>query len=286
VGRVTAMEKTGESGFLSSYVARFVVDESFSGAVEGTEATVYTGMGGGDCGYPFVPGVSYLVYAFQQNGDGRLHAGICSETAPSVGAGGVLPELRAWRDHRRLDDLFGAVIQAPKGSGFDDLVESKPLAGVAVHAMGTRGDSYSAQTDAMGAFAFPSLPAGTYKVHSDLPVGFTILSGDLITDVTGGGAGCRLSQSVKPDGRIEGIVVDSAGKPMRGFVTIQPSDPHEAAEARRRGGLPGYNVAADGRFVLPLLPPRKIPLDVSSRDGAWRRFCHHVLLAGECRREH
>jgi hypothetical protein len=126
------MEKTGESGFLSSYAARFVVDENFSGAAAGSGATVYTGTGGGDCGDPFLPGVSYLVYAGQQNGDGRLHAGICSATAPAVGVGGVLPELRAWRDHRGLNDLFGVVIQAPKGSRFDDLLESKPLAGVTV----------------------------------------------------------------------------------------------------------------------------------------------------------
>lgn len=254
LGRVTAMEKTGEGGFLSSYAARFVVDEYFSGAPAGSEVTVYTGMGGGDCGYPFVPGVSYLVYAGQQNGDGRLHAGICSATAPAVRVGGVLPELRAWRDHRRLDDLFGVVLQAPKGSGFDDLVESKPLAGVTVQAIGMYGQSYSAQTDAMGAFAFPSLPAGMYMVRADLPVGLMLLSGDASADVAGEGSACALSRSAKPDGRIEGIVVDATGKPMRGFVTIQPSDPQEAAEARRRGGLPGYDVAADGLFVLPLLP--------------------------------
>jgi hypothetical protein len=194
------------------------------------------------------------VYADQQNGDGRLHAGICSATAPAVRVGGVLPELRAWRDHRRLDDLFGVVLQAPKGSGFDDLVESKPLAGVTAQAMGTHGQSYAAQTDAMGAFSFQSLPAGTYKVRAALPVGLTLLSSDASADVTGEGSGCALSQSAKPDGQIEGMVVDAAGKPMRGFVTIQPSHPQEAAEARRRGGLPGYDVAADGRFVLPLLP--------------------------------
>lgn len=248
------MEKTGESGFLTSYAARFVVEENFSGAVAGSEVTVYTGMGGGDCGYPFVSGVNYLVYAGQQNGDGRLHAGICSATVPAVGAGGVLPELRAWRDHKRLDDLFGVVIQAPKGAGFADLVESKPLAGVTVQAMGSRGQWYAAHTDAIGAFSFESLPAGTYKVSAALPVGLTLLSNDASAEVTGEGSGCALNQSAKPDGQIEGTVVDAAGKPMRGFVTIQPSDPQEAAEATRRGGLPGYDIAADGRFVLPLLP--------------------------------
>jgi hypothetical protein len=162
----------------------------------------------------------------------------------------VLPELRAWRDHRRLDDLFGVAIQAPKGAGFEDLVESKPLAGVTVRAMETQGQVYAAQTDGMGAFAFHSLPAGTYKVRAALPVGLTPLTSDASADVTGEGSGCALGQAAKPDGRIEGMVVDTAGQPMRGFVTIQPSDPQEAAEARRRGGLPGYDVAADGRFVL------------------------------------
>lgn len=152
-----------------------------------------------------MPGVSYLVYAGQQNGDGRLHAAICSPTAPAVATGGVLPELRAWRDHRRLDDLFGVVIQAPKGAGWEDLVESKPLAGVTVHAMETAGQSYAAQTDAMGAFAFHSLPAGTYKVRADLPAGLTLPSSDASANVTGEGPGCELSQWAKPDGRIEGM---------------------------------------------------------------------------------
>jgi hypothetical protein len=81
-----------------------------------------------------------------------------------------------------------------------------------------------------------------------------LLCGDASADVTADGSGCALSLTAKPDGRIEGMVVDAEGKPMRGFVTILPSDPQEAAEARRRGGLPGCDITADGRFVLPLLP--------------------------------
>jgi hypothetical protein len=269
LGRVIAMDKTNESGFLSSYAARFSVVENFNGTESGAEVTVYTGMGGGDCGYPFVPGVSYLVYAGEQNGDRRLHAGICSETAPAVRVGGVLPELRAWRDHRRPDDLFGVVIQAPRGSGFGDLVESKPMASVTVRALGTNGQSSATRTDAMGAFAFRSLPLGTYKIRTDLPAGFALLSSKASADVREEGSGCELEQAAKPDGRIDGTVVDAAGKPMRGFITIQPSDPREAAEARRHGGLPSYDVQPNGRFVLPLLPP-----------GAYRLAFHPTTARG------
>lgn len=40
---------------------------------------VYTGSGGGDCGYPFVQGRSYVIYAYGRQG-GRLEANICSRT--------------------------------------------------------------------------------------------------------------------------------------------------------------------------------------------------------------
>jgi hypothetical protein len=260
LGRMVATEKTGERGFLSANAARLRVEESFSGAGAARgEVTVYTGMGGGDCGYPFVPGLSYLVYAEQGSGDGRLHTGVCSATTPVVRAGGLLRELRAWRDHERLDDLFGVVLQAPRGTGYEDLVESKPLAGVTVHAIGTHGTSYAASTDALGAYAFAVLPAEAYRVHTETPAGLVVQSQLASAEVTGEGSGCSLDQSAKPDGQIEGTVVDAAGKAMQGFVTLQPADPREAVEALRHGGLPGYD-ATDGRFVLPLLPPGRYRL--------------------------
>src|SRR5216684_4962292 len=46
------------------YAVHFSVDESFYGVSDpGAEAVVYTGSGAGDCGYPFVVGTNYLVYA-------------------------------------------------------------------------------------------------------------------------------------------------------------------------------------------------------------------------------
>jgi hypothetical protein len=84
-------------------------------------------------------------------------------------------------------------------------------------------------------------------------------------EVTQEGSGCALTQAARPDGQIEGIVVDAAGNPVRGFVTLLPADPQEAAEARRRGGLPGADVAADGHFMLPLLPAGRYRLTFHPR---------------------
>ena len=49
---------------------------SFGGRVE-----IYTSYGGGDCGYPFVVGNEYLVYAYRAP-SGRLVTSICGRTRP------------------------------------------------------------------------------------------------------------------------------------------------------------------------------------------------------------
>ena len=258
LGRVTAVKPVDDAkpgAFLSTVSARFVVEESFHGnGVSGNELTVYTGSGGGDCGYPFVPGQTYLVYASPGPGDNLLHTSVCTETTPTVRAGGVLGQLRAMRDHQHLPDLFGTVLREPAGSGYGDLVDSQALAGVPVQVTGSSGRSWSATTDQYGAYAFAGLAPGAYQVRAGIPAGLALLPRPGTATVTEG-SGCRLDLSAKPDGRIEGMVVDSAGKAMSGFVTIQPSRPEEAAAAVRRGGLPGDEIGRDGKFVLPLLPP-------------------------------
>src|SRR5690348_10200327 len=63
--------KLGDSIFLGTVSAvvdadrgreiHFAVQESFRGTdPAGSEVLVYTGRGGGDCGYPFVVGTAYL----------------------------------------------------------------------------------------------------------------------------------------------------------------------------------------------------------------------------------
>jgi hypothetical protein len=48
-------------------VVRFRVTKAYSGN-PGSEVAVQTGMGGGDCGYHFEPGHTYLVYGHKSNG--------------------------------------------------------------------------------------------------------------------------------------------------------------------------------------------------------------------------
>jgi hypothetical protein len=247
------------------YAVHLTTKENFQGAgPAGQEIVVYTGRGGGDCGYPFLVGSSYLVYA--SSFDNQLTTGICSGTSPEVMVGGALKELRAIRDGGRVDDLFGTIGIAPEGAGFEDSVKTRPLSNVYVLATRNGGTVFSTVTDEQGAYAFASLPGDTYRIEQDLPPGLSTWqskTGEPVTvkvDHTDrAGAGCQVDVFARPDGEISGIVINAAGVGVPGFVTIEPVDPKEAQVAMKRGGLPGYDTD-DGRFSLPSIPPGRYRL--------------------------
>jgi hypothetical protein len=273
LGKNVAMEKVAkpDGNPAVSYAAHFTIEESFRGVgAPGSEVVVDTGGGGGDCGYPFVPGNSYLVYASMNSG--HLYTGTCTETRPRVMVEGVLSELRALRDHARADDVFGTVVAAPKGVRFEDLTGAEPLAGVPVRATASGGASFSTMTNDRGVYVFPALPAGTNKIEADLPAGFARPAPPYVAEVNPGGLACRVDTFARPDGRIAGTVVDFAGRPVAGFVTIEPADPVEAAAARTRGGLPGDDAGPNGKFSLPQLPPGRYLLVFHPREGGHVNF--------------
>jgi hypothetical protein len=273
LGKVISKEEIREStsldvdttGGTRGYAFHITTTVNFQGAGQaGQEVVVSTGQGGGDCGYPFQVGTSYLVYA--GNNNGKLSTSICSGTSPEVMVSGTLKELRALRDGTRVDDLFGTIIMGGSGVSFEALTEARPLPNVPVHATSSGGSVLSASTDQHGAYAFPSLPPDTYRIDEDLPAGLSTWqrnSGQLLTvevyhrEKTG--AGCQVDVFSRPDGQISGTVVDARGTGVRGFVTITPADPIEAEVAMTRGGLPGDDTE-DGSFSLPQLPPGKYRL--------------------------
>ncbi len=62
-----------------------------------SSVTVYTGRGGGDCGYPFEGGHSYLVYAHYVDPGEVFSTNICSRTRPIESAGEDVAALGAGR---------------------------------------------------------------------------------------------------------------------------------------------------------------------------------------------
>jgi hypothetical protein len=267
LGQVIARDESndGDSNGATTYVFHLTVTENFQGADQrGREVAVSTGRGGGDCGYPFQIGTSYLVYAGNDNG--KLSTSICSGTSPEVMVSGTLKELRALRDGTRVDDLFGTIVAGGTGASFEAFTQARPLPNVPVHATSSGGSVFSSSTDQHGAYAFPSLPRDTYRIEEDLPAGLSTWernTGQLPTieihDGDGKGSRCQVDIFSRPDGQISGTVVDARGVGVKGFVTIEPTDPAEAQTAHQRGGLPGDDTE-DGSFSLPQLPPGRYRL--------------------------
>src|SRR6266849_2564708 len=273
---LTTPDDAGAPNLYLGYAVNFSVSESFNGVSE-AETVVYTGRGGGDCGYPFVVGTSYLVYA-GAGSDGRLSTGICTGTQPEIMVGGLLKQLRAIRDAGHGFDLVGTVFVLPKGAGYADQVESQPLEGVPVRAIGSHGGLFSTVTDSHGAYSFDWLPPDTYKLQEALPAGLALAQGVaprsfviIAADKQVSNFGCLLDVSVRPDCQISGTVVDATGARMPGFVTLEPADPKEAAAARQRGGLPG-DETEDGKFSLPHLPPGRYRLVFVPKIGGHMNF--------------
>lgn len=78
--RDTALGAGGCAGFYSGKVVRLRVTSAWSGARTGTLATVITGHGGGDCGYPF-EGTRHLIYATRFDPH-TWTTNICTRTRP------------------------------------------------------------------------------------------------------------------------------------------------------------------------------------------------------------
>jgi hypothetical protein len=208
-----------------NHVVHFSIAESLR--VEGQpgqEIVVRTGVDepgpqNGDCSYPFVEGVSYLVYA-SGFGD-SLSTSICTFTSPQVAAGGVLRELRAIRDGQPVDSLFGTVgLLSREGNPSLWLTKMRPLGDVSVRVVDSAGRVRSTKTDERGVYAFEWLPPESYRIEEDFPAGLGSLSvgadSTSAVDLTFQDPtriGCRADIRARPDGQLSGTASETS--PLR-----------------------------------------------------------------------
>ena len=139
----------------------FEVRERFRGELSPT-VVVLTGTGGGDCGFPFVAGESYVVYGTRVPGTDELRAfGTgCSRTRSVADAA----EDRAFL--RTLDDpapagarAFGHVKHVEPNVGRAGVTTYPPLAGLAI-VLRDGARTFNARTDSEGRYEFSLAPVG------------------------------------------------------------------------------------------------------------------------------
>lgn len=202
----------------------FKIEENFVGTQVGQTVTLASGSGiGGDCGYRFEKGKSYLVYAFETNG--KLQTGICTRTRSIAYAEKEIEELRALF---RADGakIYGSVSFWAKLYGAADDADQS-LANLALQIEQTDGaqKKYPLATGTDGKYQLANLPAGKYKITPSVPAGMKI--GGLQTrEFTLNEKGCaRRDLNFLNDGFLKGRVVDAYEKTVVGIpVELIPAD--------------------------------------------------------------
>lgn len=154
-GEVLSFEKLDPKQMFSKRLARVRVDRVWRGEAAGV-VEISTGSGGGDCGYSFRRGQSYVIYAHKGPG-GALSTNICTPTKLLSKASDDLEYFKGIEAPSSGGRVYGTARLETKGA---NLVAAKGVAIV------LKGDSrsWNATTDGTGAFEFTDLPVGDYTI--------------------------------------------------------------------------------------------------------------------------
>lgn len=198
---------------------KFSVEETFSGA-PGKELEVATGLSADDCGYPFVKGASYLVYAYRDEKDGRLYTSACTRTKRVAGASEDLQYLRSLASTPRTVTISGKV-QRHLSHAVNHAQGYVAMEGVVLTIEGA-DQPKEVRTDASGNFKLTGLKPGTLKLKLHLSDELTVYRPERVLKFESAGCASEVFY-VGDNGRLSGRVLDAEGNPVSGLgVVILP----------------------------------------------------------------
>ena len=191
-------------------VYKFSVEQSYLG-VPGTEVEVFTGRGGGDCGYQFKIGQRYLVYAYKDQD--KLNTGICTRTKPFSSA------------TEDLAFLGGLATTTPGVTIYGQVTGNKPLnSDISVKVEGETAQK-EVRPDADGDFRISGLPAGKYKIKLNIPETLTAYEPQREIEVSDRGC-AAITWRLTDNGRVSGRVIDAESQPVARILVslLDPED--------------------------------------------------------------
>ena len=195
---------------------RFSVEESFSGPPT-KEAEVATGLGPDDCGYAFVNGASYLVYAYRDEKDNRLYTSSCTRTKRLANASKDIQYLRGLASAPSTVTISGKVQRHLSYAG-NDAQANVPMGGALLSVEGA-DQTKELRTDASGNFKVTGLKPGPLKLKLHLPDELTAYRSERALKFESGGCASEVFY-VGDNGRISGRVLDAEGNPVSGLGVV------------------------------------------------------------------
>ena len=251
----------------SSYRSNLVTIEIERGFINAPPGTIQvaTGTGGGDCGYRFVTGRRYLIYASKAE-SGRLSTGICSRTRPLEEAGEDVAYLATVAQSPAGGRVYGRVKHWQRDPFEAQTVDYGPLDNVTIN---LRGAAFSRDvtTDRDGRFEVSGLPVGTMTLTLIPPAGFDNSYLEETIEIRNLHACTARDFQLSHVARASGMVVDATDRPL-------PDVSVDAVAAELAGHQPPpyqrpVRTDARGRFVFDDLPPGLYVFGVNLTKPEW-----------------
>jgi hypothetical protein len=244
-------------------VVVFAIERAFRG-VQGTTAEITTGMGGGDCGYPFEVGERYLVYAYREKEASRLGTGICTRTRPIADAAEDLRYIEGLPAAGTGARVYGAIRHWERDPATGQSHQYGPVPFLHVLLRGPAG-AVEAQTDEQGRYEIAGLPAGSYELQVIPPAAFSSKYLRSKIELRDSRACAVADFAVHYDGRISGVVLTADGQP-RGGVALDLVAVERAGSADYVGTMT-TKTDSGGYFDFSEVPPGQYVVGVSLRRG-------------------
>ena len=248
---IAGFEEAAPSGTAGRYLRRRVtlrVDRLFRGQ-SAPQVEVVTGVGGGDCGYPFQRGEKYLVFA--NVWDGRLSVSICGPTRRLSDAAEEL----AYVSRSFAPAVGGRVFGRAQLRSGESL---SPGANQTIRLRG-HGREWTTATDATGAFEFRDIPAGKYNVEAVVP---ETLFGSEEVELRDPRGCARADLFIVPDGRIT-VPVKLASGAIPPQADIQLVFVESLHQHYHRAYEPFSYDSKTGLAVWSRLPPGRYALGIN-----------------------
>jgi hypothetical protein len=262
--------------FLGERPVSLDVLEVYKGEAD-PELTVYTASSEAACGFPFRPGVQYIVYAYRK--DGKLHTSLCSGNRVADEAAADLEYLRQLKGMPEVVRISGEYKRYTYDPNFHPTFQPSimdharppeetynalaPMTGEQVRITHEGGQTWVATVDDSGWFDVAGLPPGKYSVEPSVPEKYSDPEGMAAFEIMRGHNRVELKPKqcaefvyrTHPDGHIEGKIVDQSGRPLGNVEVVIWRYDRPPKELRLEHTFRHTYNAADGTFVLDRLPP-------------------------------